>query len=82
MEAKVADLVAQGLTNRQVAARLFLSPHTVDFHLRQIYRKLDIDSRVKLTRLVAEHRGSQTATLPPARSASGSSATPPASTAA
>jgi DNA-binding CsgD family transcriptional regulator len=53
-ERSVADLVAEGLTNREVAARLFISPHTVDAHLRHIYRKLGIGSRVELTRVVAE----------------------------
>lgn len=48
----VADLVASGLTNREVATQLIISPHTVDFHLRQIFRKLGIRSRVELTRLV------------------------------
>jgi DNA-binding CsgD family transcriptional regulator len=43
------------LTNREVAVRLFLSPHTIDAHLRHIFRKLDIDSRVELARIVAEH---------------------------
>ena len=47
----VAELVTDGLTNRDVGARLFLSPHTVDFHLRQIYRKLGVRSRVELARL-------------------------------
>ncbi|MEV3873981.1 LuxR C-terminal-related transcriptional regulator [Streptomyces sp. NPDC049906] len=51
-EEKVAHLVARGLTNRQVAGELFISPHTVSFHLRQIYRKLSIQSRVDLTRIV------------------------------
>ncbi|MGX2998848.1 LuxR C-terminal-related transcriptional regulator [Streptomyces sp. JNUCC 64] len=51
-EEKVAHLVARGLTNRQVAGELFISPHTVSFHLRQIYRKLAIQSRVDLTRIV------------------------------
>ncbi|MFD4669847.1 LuxR C-terminal-related transcriptional regulator [Lentzea sp. NPDC058450] len=50
-EAKVAALVAHGLTNRQVATELFVSPHTVGFHLRQVYRKLDIRSRVDLARI-------------------------------
>lgn len=54
----VATTVAEGLTNSQTAARLFQSRHTVDFHLRQIYRKLDISSRVQLTRLVLEHSAS------------------------
>src|SRR5262249_45748411 len=47
----VAELVIDGLTNRVVGAQLFLSPHTVDFHLRQIYRKLGVRSRVELARL-------------------------------
>jgi DNA-binding CsgD family transcriptional regulator len=55
-ELGIAELVAEGLTNREVAARIFLSPHTVDFHLRQIFRKLSISSRIDLTRLVVEHR--------------------------
>lgn len=50
-ERRVADLVAQGLTNRQAAAQMFLSPHTVGFHLRQIYRKLRLRSRIDLVRI-------------------------------
>lgn len=53
-ERSVADLVAEGLTNREAATRLFLSHHTVDAHLRHIYRKLGIRSRVELTRVVSE----------------------------
>lgn len=49
-ERKVAEQVASGLTNRQVASQLFVSPHTVGFHLRQIYRKLEIRSRIDLVR--------------------------------
>jgi DNA-binding CsgD family transcriptional regulator len=52
-EKNVAQLVGDGMTNREAAARLFVSRHTVDAHLRHIYRKLDISSRVKLARLVA-----------------------------
>ena len=50
-EHAVAELVAEGLSNQQVAGRMFLSRHTVDFHLRRIFRKLGIDSRVVLTRI-------------------------------
>jgi DNA-binding CsgD family transcriptional regulator len=55
-EHRVAELVSEGLTNPQAAKRLFLSRHTVDFHLRQIFRKLDVASRVELTRVVLAHR--------------------------
>jgi DNA-binding CsgD family transcriptional regulator len=54
-ERNVAALVAQGLTNPQVAARMYVSPHTVKFHLRQVFRKLGIGSRVELARSTAEH---------------------------
>jgi DNA-binding CsgD family transcriptional regulator/tetratricopeptide (TPR) repeat protein len=54
-ERTVSKLVAQGLTNQQVADQMFISGHTVAFHLRQVYRKLDICSRVGLTRIAVEH---------------------------
>jgi DNA-binding CsgD family transcriptional regulator len=56
-ECAVAELVAEGLTNAQVADRLYLSRHTVDFNLRQIFRKLGITSRVALARLHFERQG-------------------------
>jgi DNA-binding CsgD family transcriptional regulator len=46
----VADLAAAGYTNREAATKLFISPHTVDYHLRHISRELDIDSRIQLAR--------------------------------
>jgi DNA-binding CsgD family transcriptional regulator/tetratricopeptide (TPR) repeat protein len=55
-ETAVAELVAQGLTNRVVAQRLYLSPHTVSMHLRHIFTKLDINTRVELTRLAFQHQ--------------------------
>ncbi len=53
-EQAVAGLVAQGLNNNQVAARMYISTHTVAHHLRQAFRKLSIASRVELTRIVIE----------------------------
>lgn len=47
-ECAVAELVSQGLTNGRVGRQLFISPHTVAFHLKKIFRKLDISSRVEL----------------------------------
>lgn len=56
-ELRVAVLVAQGRSNRQVAADLVLSPRTVDAHLRSIYRKLGITSRSQLTATVVRQLG-------------------------
>ena len=49
----MAREVAAGATNREVAARLFLSPKTIEFHLGRVYRKLGIHSRTELATLVA-----------------------------
>ncbi|RAY16164.1 hypothetical protein DPM19_04375 [Actinomadura craniellae] len=54
-ERKVTALVAQGLTNPQIAGQMFISAHTVKFHLRQVFRKLGIASRFELARLATEH---------------------------
>lgn len=54
-ERSVAEHVAAGLTNRETATKLFISAHTVDYHLRQIYRKLDIQSRVDLARIASRN---------------------------
>jgi DNA-binding CsgD family transcriptional regulator len=58
-ERRIADLVAEGLSNRQVAAQVFLSTHTVAFHLRHVFWKLDVTSRVQLARIAAEQNMSQ-----------------------
>jgi DNA-binding CsgD family transcriptional regulator len=60
----VAELVSGGLTNGQIAARLYLSPHTIDFHLREIFAKLTIESRVELARIVSEHAADERAAQP------------------
>jgi DNA-binding NarL/FixJ family response regulator len=49
-EAEVAVLIAEGLADREIAQRLYLSHHTVSQYAKRIYRKLDVDSRVGLTR--------------------------------
>jgi len=49
---------SRGSDQREVASRLFISAHTVDFHLRQIYRKLGISSRVELTRRIVDQQHS------------------------
>ena len=51
-ELKVINLIAQGVTNRAVAAQLHLSLHTVKTHIRNAFAKLGINSRAELTRFV------------------------------
>jgi DNA-binding CsgD family transcriptional regulator len=58
-EGTVADLVADGLSNRDIAAQLFVSRRTVETHVSAIYRKLEVGSRVELVRLVLERRTTQ-----------------------
>jgi DNA-binding CsgD family transcriptional regulator len=53
-EFAVVRLAADGATNREVAERLYISPYTVNSHLRHVFTKLGIRSRVELARLVAE----------------------------
>ena len=51
-ELEIAELVGLALTNRQIAGRVGLSPHTVNYHLRQVFRKLGVGSRVELVSLL------------------------------
>jgi DNA-binding CsgD family transcriptional regulator/tetratricopeptide (TPR) repeat protein len=55
-EAKIAALVAQGMTNPQIAARLFLSHRTVATHVSHILGKLDVRSRIDIAREAADRR--------------------------
>jgi DNA-binding NarL/FixJ family response regulator len=54
-QAEVLRLLADGLTNKQIAARLYLSPGTVERHLATIYRKLGLGGRVDAARYAVEH---------------------------
>ncbi|GIH03669.1 hypothetical protein Rhe02_17360 [Rhizocola hellebori] len=54
-ELQIAQLAAQGLSNRHIAERLFISPRTVSTHLYRIYPKLEIGSRSELIRALPRH---------------------------
>ena len=53
MEERVARAVAEGATNREAAASLFLSERTIEYHLRNVYRKLGLRSRSELAAVLA-----------------------------
>ncbi|MDV9177417.1 helix-turn-helix transcriptional regulator, partial [Streptomyces sp. W16] len=54
----VARMAADGATNREIAVRLALSPRTIDHHLRGVFSRLGIRSRIELVRLLAEGEAS------------------------
>lgn len=56
-ERDVIRLVSEGLSNKDIAARLFVSPRTIETHLTHVYTKLDLSSRVQLAQ-EATRRGS------------------------
>ena len=52
-ELHIATLVAEGKSNKEIAAAMYLSPKTIEYHLANTYRKLDIHSRAELARIIA-----------------------------
>ena len=56
-ETEVARLAAEGNTDRQIAEKLFISPHTAHAHLRHVFEKLGVNSRVHLSRIIDSRSG-------------------------
>jgi len=59
-ETQIGRLAGEGLSNPEIAARLFMSPRTVEYHLHKVFTKLDISSRNQLHAALASHEQRQT----------------------
>ena len=64
-ELEIATLVTDRMTNREIAAALFLSDKTIESHIRNIFHKLGVSSRVEVARAVERDRRERSETLPP-----------------
>ena len=60
-ETRIASLVSEGLSNPEIATRLFVSPRTVEYHLGKVFRKMGVGSRAELASRIVEPGGDPSA---------------------
>jgi DNA-binding CsgD family transcriptional regulator len=56
-EFQIAGLVADGLTSREIGSQLFISPNTVEYHLKKVFQKVGVRSRIQLVKAIADSVG-------------------------
>jgi DNA-binding NarL/FixJ family response regulator len=64
-EREISELIADRMTNKQIASQLFLSEKTIESHIRNVFNKLGASSRVEVARIIERDRRGREASLEP-----------------